>query len=155
MQILEIMVFEDKEGLFSELSQFLPLVKIEQAHLPTFRLEIEQNLILLIYQVGGNHTLSLPYLKNVFPHLSRLLWLTDQQNFLDLKLPEEFQSLFDEYDPYIPSTIILAGDGQETNQLKESGIGSGYYLGPNSRLFFWNRSLPADRKRIWQMMWEE
>ena len=93
MQILEILVFEDREGLFSEFSQFLPLAKLEQSHLPAFRLEIDRNLVLLIYCVDKDQKFSQEHLKNVFPHLSRIILLSDQQNFLNLDLPEVFQDL--------------------------------------------------------------
>ena len=155
MQILEILVFEDKKGLFSEFSQFLPLEKVEQSHLPAFRLEIERNLVLLIYCVDKDQKFSQEHLKNVFPHLSRFILLSDQQNFLNLDLPDVFQDLYNEYDPYIASTIVLAGDSGERIQPVESEGRPGYYLNKDSRLFFWNQNQPEDRNRIWQMMWEE
>jgi hypothetical protein len=154
MQILEILVFEDREGLFSEFSQFLPLAKVEQSHLPAFRLEIDRNLVLLIYCVDKNQNFSQEHLKNIFPHLSRFILLSDQQNFLNLNFSEDFQALYNEYDPFIASTIVLAGVSSERRQPAEPEMQPGYYLNKDSRLFFWNQDQPEDRNRIWQMMWE-
>ena len=155
MQILEILVFEDKAGLFSKFSEFLPLAKVEQSHFTTFRLEIDRNLILLIYCINKNQKYSQEGLKNVFPHLCRFILLSDQQDFLNLNLPEDFQLLYDEYDPYIASTIVLTGDSEERSQPAEPETKAGYYLNQNSRLFFWNLNKPEDRNRIWQQMWKE
>jgi hypothetical protein len=117
-------------------------------------LEIDKNLVLLIYCVDNTQNFSQEHLKNVFPHLSRFILLSDQQNFLNLNFSEDFQALYNEYDPYIASTVVLAGDSSERKQPVEAKMRSGFYLNKDSRLFFWNQDQPEDRNRIWQMMWE-
>jgi hypothetical protein len=155
MQILELLVYEENEGLFSEFSQFLPLVKVAQQNLPTYRLEIDRQLVLLVYYLSKDQNYSLQYLKNVFPHLTRLLWLSNKKGFEDLTLPEELQAIYEENDSSLPSTIVLAADRHSTEAESDSIMETGFNLNTNSRLIFWNREDQENVHRIWQKMWGE
>lgn len=153
MNILEIAILEQEEGLFRKFSQEIPLQVLTEYDFPVYRLEIDPNLILIFYIFDVQKRFPVNFLENIFPSLKRIIWLSSEQNFNDLIPPDEFKELFEQFEDAIPSAVILGVEDEKMTLMSEVLLHQGCYLGDQSRLYLWNEGDPQSSRQLWQLIW--
>lgn len=153
MNILEIAILEQEEGLFSKFTQEIPIHLLTEYDFPVYRVEIDPNLVLIFYIFDIQKRFPVYLLENIIPSLKRIIWLSSEQNFIDLMPPDEIKELFQQFEDAIPSAVILGVGDEKMTMMSEALLHQGCYLGDQSRLYLWNEGDPQSSRRIWQLIW--
>jgi hypothetical protein len=153
MKIIEALFIEQNNDLFGILSEVLPVVPLTDSKLPAFRLEIDPELILLLYRIESENILSSEILDNIFPHLERIVLLVSPEDIARFNIPEPVEQKMKEYPVPVPTMVAVALRGKSGLSLKKQILENGLYLGDKNRLFFWNPEQPAESVRIWKNIW--
>ena len=153
MNILEIIILEQEEGLFRKFAREIPLQLLNEYDFPVYRLEIDPNLVLIFYIFEVQTRYSAYFLENIFPSIKRVIWLSSEQNFIDLVPADEFIELLEQFEDTIPSAVILGVGDDKMTMMSEALLHQGCYLGDQSRLYLWNQGDPQNSRQIWQLIW--
>ena len=153
MQIIETLVLEQHEGLFDILSGFLALDFIDELDVPVFRLEIDPELVILIYKLNAEQQVRNELLDNIFPHLKSVIIASERDSFGEWNftpaISERLNTLEGE------AAVILALE-QSKDLMEKSPdyiIENGFSLGKRSRLLFWNPENKDSIKKVWKIAW--
>ncbi len=149
MQVIEVLALEQFTGLFEKIAKILPLNRIHGYQIPVWRLEIDPDLVVLIYQFDLAHEVPLFLLDNIFPHIKSVVALSTKENFGEWKFPSGVDERLNDLSG--KAAVVLAIADAE-NSLFEYIVNNGLYLGKKGRMVFWN---PVDResiKRVWKMV---
>ncbi|NOQ98124.1 MAG: hypothetical protein GQ561_08160 [Calditrichae bacterium] len=153
MKIYEIMILEHEEKLFTKFAQGIPVKMLEEYDFPVYRLEIDPSLVLIFYVFELQYIPPIHFLENIFPSLKRIIWLSREQQFMNLLPPDEYKKFFEQFEDIIPSAVVLAVADDNLPEMSEALLHQGCYLGDQSRLYLWNEKDPQNSRRIWQLIW--
>ena len=153
MNILEIMILEQEEGLFRKFAREIPFQLLDEYDFPVYRLEIDPNLVLIFYIFIVQTRYPDHFLENIFPSLKRIIWLSSEQKFIELVPTDEFMELLEQFEDTIPSAVILGVGDDKLTMMSEALLHQGCYLSDQSRLYLWNQGDPQSSRQIWQLIW--
>lgn len=149
MKIIEYLFIDDNTGLFSVLSHNLPLEQIPDSSPATYRLEIDTDLVLLIYLLNTESEIPGSFMEQVFPGLARMVWLTSEENLGNQEIPDIIREKVEDEETTVPVIILIAVEKDMVPELAGRFSEKGYFLDENSRLIIWNRR-GDDHKNIWK-----
>jgi hypothetical protein len=153
MKLIEALFIEQNNDLFGILSEVLPVVPLSDSKLPAFRLEIDPELVLLLYRIDSENSLSPEILDNIFPHLERIVLLVSLEDVDRFNIPELVERKINEYPVSVPAMVAMALNEKSVPSLKKQILEKGLYLGEKNRLFFWNPAQHGESLRIWKNIW--
>jgi hypothetical protein len=153
MKIIDVLLFEQIQGLFEEFAQRIPVQKVEDSRFQVYRLEIDPMLVIFFYLNEMNNKMPAYLVENIGPSLKRIIWLLDDQQTSDLTTAEGYGSIIKRYDDLIPSAVVLRIDESKSGRMPENLINKSLYLGDHSRLHIWNEAEGQDSLRIWKSIW--
>ncbi len=153
MKIIEVLVVEQEKGLFQEIARNVPLSQAEGFRYPTFRLEIDPELIIYFYVIDSSVIPAADFLEDIFPHIKRILILGVESAFRKWNFSDELVQLLEQHYEIIPTVLVLVMEEDKRAQRGEVIFHSGLYLGKRSRLVNWERGNKEQLSRIWEMFW--
>jgi hypothetical protein len=153
MKIVELLILEHEEGLFTKFANGIPIKILEDYDFPVYRLEIDPSLVLMFYVFNTQQGVPIHLLENIVPSLKRILWFSEEEKFVTLVPPDGYRELLEEYEDIIPSAVVLSMEEDKLPEMSEALLHQGCYLGDQSRLYLWNQNDPQNSRRIWQLIW--
>lgn len=153
MKILETALFSQNPQYLQELLGHLPVEKETVLDLKVYRFEIDEDLVILMYNLNTPEKIPLDVLEHLSRHLSALLVVTDEK---PAKMPANLSSLIDELAGELSdkATVVAVRTEPENLQSLNAGIAAaGFYLSANGRVVFWNPEAPDSLKQVWNMLW--
>jgi hypothetical protein len=153
MKIIEILVLEEGQGLFLDISRRLPLVKMDDSPFPVFRLEIDPELVIYFYLFDSSAIIQTDFIEDVLPHISRIMILSGDTSFRRWNFSEELSQLLEQYLEIIPTMVVLAAETGKRILRPEVLFETGLYLGKDTRLLNWERGKEDNIAQIWSIFW--
>lgn len=153
MKILETALFSQNPQYLQELLNHLPLEKETVLDLEVYRFEIDEELVILMYNLNTPEKIPIDVLEHLSRHLSALLVVTDER---PAKMPANLSSLIDELAGKLSdkAAVVAVRTEKENLQSLNAGIAAtGFYLSSKGRVVFWNPETPDSLKQVWNMLW--
>ncbi len=154
MQIVETLVFETQNGLFEKLSNPLPLTSLGGTDIPTYRLEVDPELVIFIYLIEKNKSNGEQFLANLMPYIKTTVILTRNTELESLELPAFLLKHLNDFEERAPITLALVNKG-EGNGRAEYLREHGFYLAERSRLVLLDEDDKENRIQVWKIAWGE
>ncbi|GAB4366496.1 MAG: hypothetical protein Kow0042_06440 [Calditrichia bacterium] len=155
MTIVETLAIQSKEGLFESLSSPLNLNPVEGLDFPVYRLEINPEMVILIYQITGEQEIPDALWENIHRHLKAVLFISERDTFGDWEpSPMILDKLLD-LEERTAMLIALESDEDWTEQIPDYISQKGLFLGEKARLLFWQGEDRDSQLKVWEMVWGE
>lgn len=153
MKILETALFAQQPRYLQELLSDLTLEEETVLGLDVFRLEVDEDLAILIYDLSKVDKILPDILEHLSRHLSALLIAADENVS---EIPAEIAAPLDELAGELAEKAIVVAvrAGKKNLQALNAPLAnSGFYLSEKGRVIFWNPDEPATVQHIWNMLW--
>ena len=153
MKILETAIFSQQPEYLQELLSGLTVETENLLDLDVYRLEVDEDLVILIYDLSKGDKILSDVLEHLSRHLSALLIITDENVS---GISANVSSLLDELAGELSdkAVVVAVRSAEKSLQaLNEPLTESGFYLSEKGRVIFWNPENPATVQRIWDMIW--
>lgn len=153
MKILETIVLSQKPNYFAELMMPLAPDKINVMGIDVYRVEIDDELIIMLYDLNMEEELPADVIRHLQPHLGALLILSDG-NFESLGSEEA--TLLEEFGVALADRPIVLGirsKKSELGNIPAAIIENGVYLSVKGRILFWDPSIETTKKRVLNTLW--
>lgn len=154
MKILETALICPLPEYLEELVSGLPLEKQSVLDIEVYRCEIDEGFAILLYDLSAREKISPETLAHLYPHLSALLIVTD--NELE-DMPAEISGFIEEFAwnlEHVPTVLALRTDREKLQSLNPHILQSGFYLSGRGRVLFWHPKQRDTRRRVWETLWE-
>jgi hypothetical protein len=153
MVILESLIVEWQEGLLKQILEVLPHLRLEDYPFPIYRVELDADLVLYLYQFTDNKPQFEPIYQNVLPHLSNCTVLTKSEVLHKGQFDEDILQNINGLSSNIPVIIAAIPDWENDTQYNEKALSGGLTLGSSHRLFFCDFSSVDQIKRLLKQIW--
>lgn len=153
MQILETLILTRSNTLFQKLTHPLPLKEVPKNVFPSFRMEVDADTVLLIYALETLNESHREFVRHLFPHLKRILFLVDNSSLLEWEEAKQVLSLMEEEEIVVPRFVLAALHEEEYAPIQKKILEKGLYLEENARLLFWNPEEKESVLRVWLSVW--
>ena len=153
MKILETAVLSQMPQLIEELTASLRLKKESVAGIDVFRLEVEPDFIILLYDLSVEKELPGEVVVHLKDHLSALLILFDE---VISELPEDGASFIDGLAKDLvhkPTVVAVRSETAKVQKVNLTTNGNGFYLSNFGRILFWHPELSESQKQVWHTLW--
>lgn len=154
MKILETAVVAERAALLDELAAELPLEKERILDIDVYRMEIDEDLVILMYHLAGEQKISLEIVAHLQEHLGAFLVVADNSGgngfFPDAEAAEELARLLEGR----PTVVAVKTEAGALKSLNEDIRSAGFFLAEKGRVMFWNTASPASRRQVWNTLWQ-
>lgn len=154
MKIVETAVWTYNQALFEELSQRLPLDKTSVMNIDVYRFEIDDELVVLMYEFQNGVKYPPELLDHLEHHLAGLLIVTESKDALKIaETPEDVDKLAEKLvdKPTVMAVKLAPGKIAAMNgAISEDG----FYLSPRGRIAFWHPDAGDSALKVWEMIWQ-
>jgi hypothetical protein len=151
MTIIEIIMLEQSPGVYSKLIQHFSFDIINSYDIPVLRLEIDPELVVLIYRFNMEVQPRETLLDNIFPHIKSIIVLTGGEDLQNLVFPENLVERLSEYFNRIPTIIAVPESNGGILKVPAYIEEHGLYLGPGNRMVFFNEESRESVQRVWKL----
>jgi hypothetical protein len=155
MVILESLIIESKEGLLNQILEVLPHDRLEDYSFPAYRIELDADLVLYLYQFTENKRQYEPIYENVLPHLHNCTILTNTEVLRKGQLDDDTLQEMAKLPRDIPIIIAAIPDWEYEDILDKDILISGFTLGNSHRLYFCDFSDKDQIKQLLRQIWFE
>ncbi len=155
MVILESLIIESKEGLLNQILKVLPHDRLEDYSFPVYRIELDADLVLYLYQFTENKRQYEPIYQNVIPHLHNCTILTKTEVLRKGQLDEDVLQEIAKLPRDIPVIIAAIPEWEDQGTLANDVLTSGFTLGDSHRLYFCDFSDKDQIKKLLRQIWLE
>ena len=155
MVILESLIIESKEGLLYQILEVLPHDLLEDYSFPVYRIELDADLVLYLYQFTENKRQYEPIYQNVIPHLHNCTILTNTAVLRKGKLDDDVLQAMAKLPPDIPVILAAIPEWENEGILNKELLATGFTLGSSHRLYFCDFSDKYQIKKLLRQIWLE
>ncbi len=153
MQILETLVVEQTDGLFGKLAEALPFIPITDLEIPVFRMEVNPDVVILVYKLNDGQQVSDVLMEHVLPHVKSAVFLANREAYSEWQSSPRVTELLPELEKRAAVVIALATSPEWTEQMADYIAENGMYLAERSRLMFWNPEERESLLQVWKKCW--
>lgn len=155
MKIFETLILSQEAQFFEELTSFLKLENEKIMDLDVYRLEIDEDLVFLMYHLDPERKIPRGVLEHLGPHLTAFLVITNGE-FGEI-LPSTISTINDLAKDLsgTPTIMAIRADTRLKSLLNETVGRDGLYLCQKGRVVFWDPDSPATKKQVFQLLWKD
>jgi hypothetical protein len=153
MVILESLIVEWHEDLLKRILEVLPHSQLEDYPFPVYRVELDADLVLYLYQFTDDKPQFEPIYQNVSPHLHNCTILAKGEVLHKGQFDEQIMQKIDELPSDIPIAIAVIPDRENEIKYNEKALSGGLTLGKSHRLFFCDFSSRDQIKQLLKQIW--
>lgn len=153
MNIIETLVIEQEDGLFFKLSDEVPFTQIKEFEIPIYRLQVEHELVILIYRLTTGNNIPPEILDNVFPYIKSMLVLTTDESVDQWQFPEELMTGIKSENGDVLKFLISLSEVKDSTNLEKDIIQKGLEPETFTRLIHCNPNNRDMVKQTWKMVW--
>ena len=154
MKILETAVVAERAELLGELAAELPLQKERILDIDVYRLEIDEDLVILMYHLDEDQKMAPEMMDHLQEHLGAFLVVADNPGgngfFPGAEAAEELARRLEGR----PTVVAVKSDADALKLLNADIRSAGFFLSPKGRVMFWNAASPASRRQVWNTLWQ-
>jgi hypothetical protein len=153
MRIVETAIISQKPQYLEELIHSFPLEKETVFDIEVYRFEIDEGLIILLYDLKTRGKVSDTVLEHLSRHLSGFVVITDTQV---AKFSQNVSALIDNFANRLtnkPTVVAVRTEENKHRALNETIINSGFYLSEKGRVLFWTPEKEYSIRQVWRMIW--
>jgi hypothetical protein len=155
MIILETLAIEQQPDLFDSLSQPLGLTLVNDQDFSVYRLEINPDIVILIYKLSAEEGVRTELLDNISMHLKTVLVVADPVDLGESKFPLVLTDWLLQLEKRVPITVAAPFLEYDRYQRPKYLADDGLYLGEKSRLIFWRQDDRESILDVWKRVWGE
>lgn len=153
MKVIETLLIEQENGLFEILTEGIPFAHMNFFNVPVYRLQIEPDLVILLYKLDENTGISVEILNNIFPYLKRIILISSGESFHKWRLPKTLVEYIKNVNGDVPKFLILLSKSHVDANIKNSFLKDDLLPARFTREIFCR---PEDKNMIrqtWKMVW--
>jgi hypothetical protein len=154
MKIVETAIISQKPQYLEELTQSFPLEKETVLDIEVYRFEIDEDLVILLYDLNNKEKVSDAVLEHLSRHLAGFLVISDTQV---TKFPPNTSALIDNIANRLsgkPTLVAVRTDEKKHRALNDTIADSGFYLSEKGRVLFWTPEKENTIRQVWRMIWD-
>ena len=153
MKLMETLLFSQDEELFEGIISRVPFQQQTVMNIPVYRLEIDEDIAMLVYHFPLDASLPGQTLTRLKPHIRATLILVHES------LVEENPYRGEEYEKFImelsdiPTVIAVRMKMKNLNYLNEVIRNEGLHLTEQGKIVFWHPLYKPSLLNVWQTLW--
>lgn len=153
MRILETLLISQTPEIFEEVTSGLPFRRQEFMGLEAYRLEIDDDLAMLLYHLPFSESLPLQMMEQIQPYLQAILLVVHG------KMVEENPFSGTDYEQWImdmgelPVEVAVRMEMKNLNYLNDIIREEGLYLSEQGNIIFWHPLLKPSQLNVWKALW--
>jgi hypothetical protein len=153
MVILESLIVEWHEGILKQILEILPHSRLEDYTFPVYRVELDADLVLYLYQFTDNKPYYESIYQNILPHLNNCIVLAKSEVLHKGQFDENILQKIDELPQDTPIVIAAIPDWENEFKYNEKSLSGGLTLGSSHRLFFCDFTSSDQIKQLLKQIW--
>ncbi len=153
MRILETLLISQTPEIFEEVISGLPFRRQEFMNLESYRLEIDDDLAILLYHLPLSEPLPYEVIEQIQPYLQAILLVVHG------KIVEENPFSESDYEQWImdmgelPIEVAVRMEMKNLNYLNDIIREEGLYLSKQGKIIFWHPLLKPSQLNVWKAVW--
>ncbi|GEM_PF-6581842 len=153
MRILETLLISQTPEIFEEVISGLPFRRQELMGLDAYRLEIDDDLAMLLYHLPLSESLPLQVIEPIQPYLQAILLVVHG------KIVEANPFSGTEFEKWImemaelPIAMAVRMEMKNLNYLNDIIRENGLYLSGQGNIVFWHPLLKPSQLNVWKALW--
>ena len=153
MNIIETLVIEQEDGLFFKLSDEVPFTHIKEYEIPIYRLQVDHELVIMIYRLTTGKKIPFEILDNLFPYIRRILVLASGESIDQWQFPEELMTRINNGNGEVLKFLILLSEIKDSHDFKKDILQKGLEPEKFTRLIYCNPTNRDMIKQTWKLIW--
>lgn len=154
MKILETAVVAERAELLDELAAELPLEKERLLDIDVYRMEIDEDLVILMYHLVEDQKIAPEIIDHLQEHLGAFLVIAGNPGgsefFPGAEAVEELARRLEGR----PTVVAVKTETAALKSLHADIRSAGFFLSEKGRVMFWNAASPASRRQVWNTLWQ-
>jgi len=155
MVILESLILESNEGLLEQILAVLPHSRLEDYPFPVYRIELDAELVLYLYQFTERKRQYEPISENVIPHLNNCIVLTKTGLLSKGQLEDDILQEIAKIPLNVPIVIAAIPEWENEAGFDKDVLTTGFTLSASHRLYFCDFNNKDRIKQLLRQIWLE